>query len=357
MKKKIEIALELLNVIQDLELSFEEMEEFNTALIKAFPTIALQNMTDSSQILQQLQLLSNETSAMKELLSQRTLMPQPEPNKEENPCRQNSSETPLEAPASKPSSTTKKSQRSQGPKHAPTPKSQSNKNQDAPTQISTPPKGFSKNGKKLGRPLKASHQDNQPLTTQKKTEEHPQSEPSEEDKLAQNDKASAIEQSTALPEPFPDIDEIERLKYGKEYSLEAVYEFKNVFIRTKRLMSGTAHPIGVIVPYTHQNREGQILIRYEDEHAVISLKQASQYARHKLTPFYDHHWRIKEDSDDAHICAGGYLATVNEMFKKMGGDELKGCYFNGKNNYFGDKFDQNRKIRYVCDIYLPNDEE
>ena len=322
MKTKLEIAIELLKVIQNMELSTEEIEALNAEWVKIYPSVALNN----ADIFLRIDKLSEKTEKIEQLLSN-TLHPLPK-----LPTLAAIKQEPEKSTTSEPLKP------------------------ETPTPPSTG-KGFSKNGKRLGRPPKTATP-TAPATQKKKQRKQKNiSEVPTETPVADEPQDLPPTEISPPPVSLPkqDEDEAEKLKYGKEYQLEAVYELHNIFIRTHRLMSGLAHPIGVIIPYMEQNKECELLVRFEDEHAIISLKQATQYAKHKLPPFYGHRWRIKDNADDVHIRSTGLLSILNEMCKKMGGNELKGHYFSSKSTYLGDKMDQNRKIRYVCDIVSPTD--
>jgi len=327
MKSKTEIALNLLQIIQDLELSPPEIQELTVVWITKYPESLASLETGLKKFLSTLH-SSKETDALDKLLSRGTLRPLTD----ENDATEHAS--------SQPEAEQGQAAQADDKKETQTP---------APKVLVLPQKGYSKNGKKLGRPkkqkseqsavapLKLPSPDKTPETAAISTEETPKVSP-------------------LMKTPVPDDHEIEALKFGKTYTLDALYELNNVFIRTHRLMNGTAHPIGVIVPYLEQDKEGEILVRFEDEHAKIPLKQAQQYAKHKLLPVYGRHWRLKEAADDMHIRSSGHFPELNTMLKKMGGDELKGNYFDGHRSYFADKFDHSCKIRYVCDIVLPTDD-
>ena len=291
MNKKLDIALKLLNAIEDLELSPEEVEVEDLLIVEE-PSPA----------------------------------PEPEPVAESEP-------TPEQQPQSEP---------------VPEPA----------TEVK-PPKGYSKNGKRLGRPPRKKL----PPTAVKEETALPKNEPVPEVEAKPAPKPPAEEippvaaAPTAEPAPEPVKEEIAALQYGKTYELDAIYELNGFYVRTSRLMDGMAHPIGVVVPYTEKDAPGELLIRYCDEHAVIPIRQAAQYAKYKLVPYYGRRWRLKEGRDDARIKNSGLFPVLNTMLKKMGGDELKGNYFDGKSSYIADKYDDNRKIRYVCDIFTPNNDQ
>lgn len=237
--------------------------------------------------------------------------------------------------------------------------------------------GYSKNGKRLGRPprknddtdtqeQRLSPEDIAPFEqaiTSTNTVDPP---PQEENKSPKATSSQSVSEAQEAPEakaevkssPAPlsettatehSLDElVESLKYGKEYPLDAVYLVNNQYVRTKRLLRGAAgiRPIGVIIPYRNQECVNQIIIYFEDEHAIIPLETAKKYAHQRIKPYYDRRWRIMTNRDQSIIHSS--LDTVNQMCRAMGGDKLEGEYADGPYRMFGDKCDL--KIRYVCDI-------
>jgi hypothetical protein len=67
-----------------------------------------------------------------------------------------------------------------------------------------------------------------------------------------------------------------------------------------------------------------------------------------LLPYKGRFWRVKKLTDDAFLRP--VLSDINAIFKKMGGDELKGDYVDGRGYGVNTKVDP--KIRYVCNIPL-----
>jgi hypothetical protein len=150
---------------------------------------------------------------------------------------------------------------------------------------------------------------------------------------------------------------IERLKFGKPYTYDLLYLVKSAYVRSPFKLRNEAgvSPVGVVIPYTHQNEPYEIVVYYTDETAAIPLNTAQKYAKNKLLPYKEVSWRVKEAGDDAHIRP--VLSEINEIFKKMGGDAFKGNYIDGRGGYYGQKVDLQHKIRYVCDIPLSKKEQ
>lgn len=233
-----------------------------------------------------------------------------------------------------------------------------------PNQTEVPPrKGYSKNGKKLGRPPKKKDENSSADDKVKPdiASETPSLSVLTEE--AENQKQALSDQNN--PEPKEVISpvatatentvseaEIEQLRYGKEYEYDMLYSVNNVYVRTKRKLREEAgvHPIGVIFPYVYQNMNYEMVVYYVDEHAMIPLETAQKYARQKIKPYKEVRWRVKKSTDDAQIKR--ILPALNEMFKSMKGDELKGEYVDGRGQYYDNRTDGNLKIRYVCNIPL-----
>ena len=226
-----------------------------------------------------------------------------------------------------------------------------------------PRKGYSKNGKRLGRPPKKKDENSSADDKVKPDIAPKASSLSVLTEEAENQKQALFNKSN--PEPKEEISpvatatentvseaEIEQLRYGKEYEYDMLYSVNNVYVRTKRKLREEAgvRPIGVIFPYVYQNMNYEMVVYYVDEHAMIPLETAQKYARQKIKPYKEVRWRVKKSTDDAQIKR--ILPTLNEMFKSMKGDELKGEYVDGRGQYYDNRTDGNLKIRYVCIIPL-----
>lgn len=369
MKQKLNIALQLLQAIQDLELSPEEVEVVTEKWLSAYPSVSAQ-VGDKISALSSVRNIAEEVDKLLHLLAPDTAyapMEKTAPKTEETPVEEDLIivDEPSLEPETKPETAEEPL-----PSEEPKPDAE----ELPPAEEPKPAKGFSKNGKRLGRPPrqklpsatveeKAAPLKNEPEPAPK-TEKQPLPEPPAEETPPAEAPVAEPAPEPVKAEPVkperkePTKEEIAALQYGKTYELDAVYEINGFFVRTNRLLEGTAHPIGVIVPYTENDNRGELLVRYCDEHAVIPIRQAAQYAKYRLMPYYGRRWRLKEGRDDAKIRNSGMFSVLNVMLKKMGGDELKGNYFDGKSSYIGDKYDDNRKIRYVCDVfYTRSDDE
>ena len=181
-------------------------------------------------------------------------------------------------------------------------------------QTTSPQKGYSKNGKKLGRPPK---------------------------------RKNVPEKQVLRKEP-PVEEYIESLKYGKEYPYRALYQVRGVLVTTNRLLYDETgvKKLGVIIPYTNQGIKKEIVLYYADEE-MISIEQARMTA-YRLPLYKNRHWRLREERDDAFIHQGQPI--LDEILKKMGGSPFQGRYFDGRNNYFDSR--KRQKVRYVCDTLV-----
>lgn len=205
-------------------------------------------------------------------------------------------------------------------------------------------KGYSKNGKRLGRPPRksvpaAGISDPDPDEHEAVSAEAEHSVKVED--TAQTDKLSVKEEPVSFEE------EVEQLKYGREYTLDALYLYKGKMVRTNRVMSD-ARPLGVFIPHLRRCGYTEFLLYYTDEAAGLTVSMAESYARNKLPEYEGQRWKIKEPWYDSAIKE--VLEEANILLKKMGGDKFEGKYFNPRETYYGCNADVNRKFRYVCDV-------
>ena len=204
----------------------------------------------------------------------------------------------------------------------------------------TPQKGYSKNGKKLGRPKK--------VVVKVEKAEEVESEPVGE--IVASQPTVQIEEKPDEPETEPEKsfeEEVEALKFGKEYSLYALYMYKDRFVRTNRVLT-EARAIGVFIPYLRRDGNKEFILYYTDEYPGLTKRVALAYARNKLPAYNGVKWKIKENIHDASIKA--VLPELNMLLKKMGGDKFEGHYQDPHETYFGENSMTDKKIRYVCEV-------
>ena len=204
----------------------------------------------------------------------------------------------------------------------------------------TPQKGYSKNGKKLGRPKK--------VVVKVEKAEEVESEPVGE--IVASQPTVQIEEKPDEPETEPEKsfeEEVEALKFGKEYSLYALYMYKDRFVRTNRVLT-EARAIGVFIPYLRRDGNKEFILYYTDEYPGLTKRVALAYARNKLPAYNGVKWKIKENIHDASIKA--VLPELKMLLKKMGGDKFEGHYQDPHETYFGENSMTDKKIRYVCEV-------
>lgn len=79
-------------------------------------------------------------------------------------------------------------------------------------------------------------------------------------------------------------EEVEQLKYGREYTLDALYLYKGKMARTNRVMSD-ARPLGVFIPHLRRCGYAEFLLYYTGESAGLTVSMAESYARNKLPEY------------------------------------------------------------------------
>lgn len=212
------------------------------------------------------------------------------------------------------------------------------------SQEPVPRKGYSKNGKRLGRPPRR----NTPAA--ETSDPDPDKHEAVSAEAEHSVKAEDTVQTDEVPvreEPVSFEEEVEQLKYGREYTLDALYLYKGKMVRTNRVMSD-ARPLGVFIPHLRRCGYTEFLLYYTDESAGLTVSMAESYARNKLPEYQGQHWKIKEPWYDSAVKE--VLEEANILLKKMGGDKFEGKYFNPQETYYGCNADVNRKFRYVCDV-------
>lgn len=210
----------------------------------------------------------------------------------------------------------------------------------APSEPAVTKKGYSKNGKKLGRPKKV-------VVEAEKVEE---TESESVGEIVEPQPSASIEEKTdelGTEQEKSFEEEVEALKFGKEYSLDALYMYKDRFVRTNRVLT-EARAIGVFIPYLSRGGNKEFILYYTDEYPGLTKRVALAYARNKLPAYNGVKWKIKENIHDASIKA--VLPELNILLKKMGGDKFEGRYQDPHETYFGENSMTDKKIRYVCEV-------
>lgn len=190
-------------------------------------------------------------------------------------------------------------------------------------------KGFSKNGVRLGRPPKES---SRAVIVP--------SVPKSKEVAVPATKSQEVETKKSFTE------EVEELKYGREYSLDALYMYKGQFVRSNRVMQ-EATPLGIFIPHVRRCGCREFLLYYADGSVGVTLEQAENYAE-SLPKYLNQSWKVKEAWYDGAIQLVAEEANI--LLKKMGGDKFEGKYFSALGNYYAKQQILKLKYRYVCDV-------
>lgn len=224
-------------------------------------------------------------------------------------------------------------------------------------------KGYSRNGKKLGRPCKRKtvENENPAVSEQTKTEEESElpvpAEPSAETKTGPQEAArtesESVQPLSSAGEAAVDEDgfsaaereEIEKLKMGKEYSMDILYRWRDRMVVSDRvLQEGT--PLGVFVPYNRKALEYEKFVLYFcDEISGLPLNKAEAYARSKLPAYKGEKWKVLDSWQIE--AAGQAQPELNRILKKIGGDPFAGSYLTPKTVHYHKMPD---KIRYAVNV-------
>ena len=231
------------------------------------------------------------------------------------------------------------------------------------TPLPVPRKGYSRNGKKLGRPCKRKtvENENPAVSEQTKTEEESElpvpAEPSAETKTGPQEAArtesESVQPLSSAGEAAVDEDgftaaereEIEKLKMGKEYSMDILYRWRDRMVVSDRvLQEGT--PLGVFVPYNRKALEYEKFVLYFcDEISGLPLNKAEAYARSKLSAYKGEKWKVLDNWQIE--AAGQAQPELNRILKKIGGDPFVGSYLTPKTVHYRKMLD---KIRYAVNV-------
>lgn len=229
------------------------------------------------------------------------------------------------------------------------------------TPLPVPRKGYSRNGKKLGRPCKRKtvENENPAVSEQTKTEEESAlpvpAEPSAETKTGPQEAArteserplSSAGEAAVDEDGFTaaEREEIEKLKMGKEYSMDILYRWRDRMVVSDRvLQEGT--PLGVFVPYNRKALEYEKFVLYFcDEISGLPLNKAEAYARSKLPAYKGEKWKVLDSWQIE--AAGQAQPELNRILKKIGGDPFAGSYLTPKTVHYHKMPD---KIRYAVNV-------
>lgn len=228
------------------------------------------------------------------------------------------------------------------------------------TPLPVPRKGYSRNGKKLGRPCKRKtvENENAAVSEQTKTEKGKRaSVPAEtatetvpgpqEPARTESGGDSPVENPAVDEDGFTaaEREEIEKLKMGKEYSMDILYRWRDRMVVSDRvLQEGT--PLGVFVPYNRKALEYEKFVLYFcDEISGLPLNKAEAYARSKLPAYKGEKWKVLDSWQIE--AAGQAQPELNRILKKIGGDPFVGSYLTPKTVHYHKMPD---KIRYAVNV-------
>lgn len=234
----------------------------------------------------------------------------------------------------------------------------------AVSPVSSPyPKGYSRNGRKLGRPRKQKTNEEQTPaasaaqddSVHEKAEDTTDATDAEASATAgENNGATGTEpvqasESSAVTEgeDFSEAekDEIEKLKMGKVYSMDILYRWKGRLVVSNRVMQD-ATPLGIFVPYKRRAAGyARFILGATDEIAGLSVSKAQKYARNQLPPYEGEKWDVLDSWQIE--AAKQAQPELNQMLKKVGGDPFVGLYLVPKSVNYHQMPD---KIRYAVNV-------
>ena len=139
----------------------------------------------------------------------------------------------------------------------------------------------------------------------------------------------------------PSQDDVKALEMGKELPLKLMYKTKEGVYFSDRVLN-SLNPEGVVVPYRIKGKF--FVVRIYNEVSGILLSNAAAYAK-KLEKVNDRPWMILTPQQKESCMA--VRVELNEVIKKVGGDLFEGNYLTNPPSY-GNKPGQ--KIRFTVEI-------
>ena len=219
------------------------------------------------------------------------------------------------------------------------------------TLLPVPRKGYSRNGKKLGRPCKRKTVENENAAVSEQTKMEKETVPGPQEPA--RTESESVQPLSSAGEAAVDEDgftaaereEIEKLKMGKEYSMDILYRWRDRIVVSDRvLQEGT--PLGVFVPYNRKALEYEKFVLYFcDEISGLPLNKAEAYARSKLPAYKGEKWKVLDSWQIE--AAGQAQPELNRILKKIGGDPFVGSYLTPKTVHYHKMPD---KIRYAVNV-------
>ncbi len=381
MKEKKKILLDLLSMIEALELSREDYAEFARELMKHFGL----SLTDCFPTDQTAALLQEVQTKCNELLLLTTKLPVAGVN---DACNgKNATETTAAAEVvSEKTAGLSETAASANGNHAVMsgqaivatdniPIEDENgivgyvvgtktENEKVISPVSSPyPKGYSRNGRKLGRPRKQKTNEEQApaasasrdTSASEKTEDTTDGTDAEASATAGENSGATGTEPVQMPDAsavtegddFSEAErnEIEKLKMGKVYSMDILYRWKKRLVVSNRVMQD-ATPLGIFVPYKRRAAGyARFILAATDEIAGLPVSKAQKYARNQLPPYEGEKWDVLNSWQIE--AAKQAQPELNQMLKKVGGDPFVGLYLAPKSVNYHEMPD---KIRYAVNV-------
>ena len=221
-------------------------------------------------------------------------------------------------------------------------------------------KGYSRSGKKLGRPKKVKQEEKKP---DEKKEQSLQPDPlpaseNKSDKKAdpspqfetrgsrlipvRKSKAQVVELRELTEE---EKQEVEKLKMGKEYPNDILYIWRNLFVTSNRVLQ-EAQPIGVFVNYQRKTLDYDKFVLYlMDEMKGLPISKAIAYARSILPEYRGKKWKILDRWQIEAIKQA--QPELNQLLRKIGGESFTGNYRTEGDDA---NWKSSDKIRYAVNV-------
>ena len=223
--------------------------------------------------------------------------------------------------------------------------------------VSVYPKGYSKNGKKLGRPKKKNTVANAVPPAEEKSSDNGDADKTTDNQVVENanNGADALSTATFAPPVEPEEtdadgltktekEELEKAKMGKEYPLDILYQWRNKLVVSNRIMQ-EGMPLGVFVSYNQKEIGERFVLYLYDEISGLPLKDAQAYARNKLPAFRGEKWKLLDQRQIS--AAKAVQPELNKLLKKLGGDAFVGSYMVPKTANYHKMPDKIRYALYV----------
>ena len=235
-------------------------------------------------------------------------------------------------------------------------------------------KGYSRSGKKLGRPKKVKQEEKKP-EEKKEQSLQPDPLPASENKSdkKQVPLPASENKSDKKADPSPQFEtrgsrlipvrkskaqvvelrelteeekqEVEKLKMGKEYPNDILYIWRNLFVTSNRVLQ-EAQPIGVFVNYQRKTLDYDKFVLYlMDEMKGLPISKAIAYARSILPEYRGKKWKILDRWQIEAIKQA--QPELNQLLRKIGGESFTGNYRTEGDDA---NWKSSDKIRYAVNV-------